>query len=203
LSENRGEAAKRRVGLLGGTFDPPHVGHLIVADQVLDQLELDEVRLVVSNHPWQKTPLREVTTPERRLAMVEAAVDGLNGVTASAVELEIGGPSYSIATLEVLQRQEPDVEWLLIVGADAAAGLDTWHRADELRSGYRFVVVNRAGVVSGPPSGWNCLTVSIPSVDLSSSGIRAMVGAERSVRHLCSGKVIRLLNGWGLYRRNS
>ncbi|MGF1598089.1 MAG: nicotinate-nucleotide adenylyltransferase [Acidimicrobiales bacterium] len=193
----------RRIGLLGGTFDPPHLAHLVVADQVLDQVGLDEVRLVVSNRPWQKEGSRTITAAAERLALVEAAVDGLDRVTASAIELELGGASYTIATVEELQRREPDVAWSIVVGADAAAGLDTWHRADELRRRHEIVVVNRPGTDGGPPSGWRCRHVEIPGLALSSTELRAMVAAGRSIRHLTPERVVQLLTTGALYRQGS
>ncbi|MCP3991773.1 MAG: nicotinate (nicotinamide) nucleotide adenylyltransferase [Actinomycetia bacterium] len=193
----------KRVGLLGGTFDPPHLGHLIAADQVLDQLELDEVWLVVSNSPWQKTGARTITPAATRLELVEAAVVGAPGLVASGVELEIGGPSYTSVTLEVLEECYPETDWLIIVGADAAAGLDSWHRAEELRRQRRFVVVNRPGVAANTPEGWNCFPVEIPPIALSSTELRIMVEGGRSIRHLCPALVAQAIARLGLYGRRS
>lgn len=193
----------RRIGLLGGTFDPPHIGHLVVADQVGDRLGLDEVRLVVSNSPWQKVGSRVITDPSRRYEMVAAAVADAPGLEASDVELQIGGASYTVVTLERLRAAEPNVEWSVIVGADAAAGLDTWHRADELKAHQRFVVVNRPGSGNALPSGWLCDPVDIPALDVSSTELRHMVGAGRSIRHLTPSPVVQLLEAWGLYRQSS
>jgi nicotinate-nucleotide adenylyltransferase len=187
----------RRVGILGGTFDPPHIGHLVVADQVLHQLGLDEVRLVVNNQPWQKTRL--VTPAGKRLAMVEASLRDAHSVVASNIEIELGGPSYTLVTLEALAAREPEVEWLVVVGADAAAGLDTWHRAAELRVRHRFVVVNRPGTHGLPPPGWQCEQVEIPGLEVSSSELRRLVGLGRSVRYLTPDPVVQLLSSWGLY----
>ncbi|MEM8926398.1 MAG: nicotinate-nucleotide adenylyltransferase [Actinomycetota bacterium] len=192
-----------QVGLLGGTFDPVHVAHLVVADQVLDQLGLDEVRLVVTDQSWQKAGSRRITDAEKRLAMVAAAVAPFDGLVASDVELRIGGPSYTIETLAVLEKEEPDNEWSVIVGADAAAGLDTWHRADELRESREFVVVNRPGSDGGPPPGWRTRAVEIPSLAVSSTEIRGLVAAGRSVRHLVPEQAIHLVGEWGLYREAS
>ncbi len=190
----------KRVGILGGTFDPPHLGHLVVADQVLDQLGLDEVRLVVNNSPWQKVGEREITPPQRRLALVAAAVGAAPRVAASGVEIELGGPSYSLVTLEALSAREPGTEWLVVVGADAAAGLDTWHRADELRERHEFVVVNRPGHEGPPPSGWRCRPVEIPALDVSSSELRRLVASGRSIRWLTPDPVVELIDRWRLYR---
>lgn len=192
----------KRIGLLGGTFDPPHIGHLVVADQVRDRLALDEVRLVVSNESWQKVGSRVITPAEQRFALVEAAVADTPGLVASSIELVLGGPSYTAATLEALDAREPDIEWLVIVGADAAAGLETWHRARELRAERRFVVVNRPGTEAKPPDGWTCTFVDIPALDLSSTELRQFVAAGRSIRHLVPDGVMQRLSALGLYRQD-
>lgn len=193
----------KRVGLLGGTFDPPHLGHLVVADQVLDQLRLDEVRLVVSNRPWQKVGSRRITPADRRLELVRLALDGTPGVVASAIELELGGASYTKVTIDALQEREPGTEWLVIVGSDAAAGLETWHRASELKAEQRFVVVNRPGATDDPPSGWRVERVEVPALDVSSTELRRLVAAGRSIRHLTPEPVVQRLAAWGIYRRGS
>ena len=95
----------RRVGVFGGTFDPPHLGHLVVAVNVLHELQLDEVLLMVANDPWQKQGTREISPAVDRLALVEAAVHGIPGLTAGSLELELGGPSYTADTLEHLRRK--------------------------------------------------------------------------------------------------
>lgn len=190
----------KRVGILGGTFDPPHLGHLVVADQVLDQLGLDEVRLMVNNSPWQKVGERKITSPGRRLALVEAAVGAAPGVVASDVEIELGGPSYTLVTLEALAAREPGTEFLVVVGADAAAGLGSWHRAAELQRRHEFVVVNRPGVDAPPPAGWRCRRVEIPALDVSSSDLRRLVVAGRSIRWLTPSPVVELIDRWRLYR---
>ncbi|MEL7206931.1 MAG: nicotinate-nucleotide adenylyltransferase [Actinomycetota bacterium] len=193
----------RRIGLLGGTFDPLHIGHLVVADQVLDQVGLDEVRLVVSHQPWQKVGERAITPPDRRFEMVAAAVAPFEGLEASDVEICLGGPSYTVETLAALERDEPGVAWSVIVGADAAAGLDTWHEADKLRREREIVVVNRPGAPPAGPTGWRLRRVEIPSIDLSSTEIRTLVGEGRSVRHLVPDAVMHRIERWGLYRRGS
>ena len=121
-----------RLGLLGGTFDPPHIGHLVAAINVRHALGLGRVLLVVANVPWQKVGSRSVSPAEDRLAMVEAAVAGIDGLEASDLEIRRGGPSYTIDTLVDLAEADPAGERFLILGADAAAGLDTWERGELL-----------------------------------------------------------------------
>lgn len=190
----------RRVGVLGGTFDPPHLGHLVVADQVLSALSLDEVMLVPANQPWQKVGQRSITPADKRLAMTVGAVGDAAGLSVSAIELEIGGPSYTTVTLAALAERHPDTEWLVIVGADAAAGLDTWHNTEQLREQATIVVVNRPGADFQPPTGWRWELVEIPSISISGTGIRRRVAQGASIRFLTPDPVIDRIAEWGLYR---
>lgn len=193
---------ERRVGILGGTFDPPHIGHLATAVEVRHRMELDEVLLVVANDPWQKSGQRPVTPAADRLAMVRAAVEGLDGVQASALEIERGGPSYTIDTLEQLDAAAPGGRWYVVVGADAAAGLPTWHRAEDLRGVARLVVVDRPGLASAAlPDGWTVDHVTVPRLDVSSSDLRRRAAEGRPLDVLVPPGVItcirdRRLYGW-------
>ncbi|MEZ5378771.1 MAG: nicotinate-nucleotide adenylyltransferase [Acidimicrobiales bacterium] len=197
----------RRIGLFGGTFDPPHIGHLIVAEAVRDTLHLDEIRWIVANDPWQKTSDRRISDADVRLAMVRAALDGAPGMEASDVEIRLGGASYSIVTLEHLRSAEPDTEWLLIVGADAASGLDTWHRADELADMVEVVVVNRPGECDDndaggtAPPGWRWQPVEVPAIGVSSTDLRRRVATGRSIRFLTPAAVADIIDTEQLYRQ--
>lgn len=199
-----GHTSRRRVGLFGGTFDPPHIGHLVVAETVRDALELDEMRLVVANEPWQKTPDRQITDARLRLEMIQAALGDAPGLVASAVEIERGGPSYTIDTLEAFEKAETETDWLLVVGADAAAGLDTWHRSAELAELAEIVVVGRAGIDPSDqavvPPGWRWSAVEIPTIGISSTAIRANVARGRSIRFLTPSAVVSIIDRAGLYQ---
>ncbi len=189
-----------RLGILGGTFDPPHLGHLIVADQVLHALSLTEVILVPANDPWQKVGRRKITPAVQRLAMTRAAVGDSAGLSVSGVELDIGGPSYTSVTLDALAEQWEADEWLVIVGADAAAGLDTWHNTERLREQATIVVVNRPGADFQPPTGWSWELVEIPSIAISGTGLRRRVAQGGSIRFLTPEPVIDHIMEWNLYR---
>ena len=194
----------RRVGLLGGTFDPPHVAHLVVAVEVREALELDEVRLVVANDPWQKSALRQVTPAGTRLRMTRAAVVGVPGLVVSDVEVRVGGPSYTAQTLRLLREREPDTERLLILGADAAARLDTWRDAADLFDSCTLVVVDRPGTpvrVPLPPGAAPAERVEVTSLDVSSTDLRRRARAGRSIRFLVPDPVARIVEREGLYRR--
>ena len=134
-----------RIGLFGGTFDPPHVGHLVTAVNVRHALDLDTVILMVANVPWQKQGERPITPAADRLAMVEAAVADVPGLAAGRLEIDAGGPSYTADTLAALARLHPDAELFTIVGDDAAAGLHIWERFEEVVAQSTLVVVDRPG----------------------------------------------------------
>ncbi len=194
-----GAGGQRRVGLFGGTFDPPHLGHLVVADQVRVEAGLDEVWFVVANDPWQKAD-RDVTPARQRLALTQSAVGSTPGLVVSDIELDEGGPSYTIDTLETLRRQHPDVAWSIIVGGDAADGLDTWHRADDLAAVADVIVINRPGALGRPSVRWQWRAVEVPAIDISSTDLRSRVRDGRSVRFLLPDPVITLVERTGLYR---
>jgi nicotinate-nucleotide adenylyltransferase len=187
----------RRVGILGGTFDPPHIGHLAAAVHVRDELALDEVLLVVANDPWQKSGVRPITGAAHRLAMVDEAVQGLDRLAVSDIEIARGGPSYSVDTVEALL--DDGVEPVLVVGADAAAGLDSWHRAERLRSIVEVAVLTRPGDHRTPPAGWRVRPVTMPTLDVASSELRTRVARGRSLDVLVPPAVVAYILRHGLY----
>ena len=186
--------------MLGGTFDPPHFGHLAVALEVRHRLRLSVVLLVVANDPWQKSALRPVTPGPVRLEMVRAAVGGLTGIEASSLEIDRGGESYMADTLAELAASHPGAELMLVVGSDIAASLDTWKRPAELRELSRTVVAERAGRSGGrPPKGWPAQVVEVPALDISSCDIRARFADGRPVEALLPGAVADFVRCRGLY----
>jgi nicotinate-nucleotide adenylyltransferase len=190
-----------RVGVFGGTFDPPHVGHLVVAVNVRWELELDRVLLVVANDPWQKSTGRDISSPEDRLAMCRAAVGDVDGLEVSDVEVRRGGISYTADTLADLQGDEPSSELFLILGSDAAAALPTWERVDEVRELATVVVVTRPGAEEGiPPPGWDWRRVETPRLEVSSTDLRARVATGRPLDYLLTPPVIDCIRERGLYR---
>jgi nicotinate-nucleotide adenylyltransferase len=191
-----------RIGILGGTFDPVHVGHLVAAVNVRHELELDEVLLVVANEPWQKVGARPVSPAEDRLALVEAAVSSCPGVEASAIEIERGGPSYTADTVAELERRHPNAELHLVIGADVVTTLDTWERVEELRGRVRLAVVNRPGAAMVDPAqleGWDASIVEIPDLEISSTDLRDRAATGRPLDFLVPVEAIRLLRERSLY----
>lgn len=192
-------ATGARIGVFGGTFDPPHVGHLVAAVNVRHALALDVVLLVVANVPWQKVGARNVTPAADRLAMVRAAVGDVEGIEASALEIDRGGPSYTADTLAELARRHPGAELFLVLGSDAAAGLPTWDRVDQVRQGATVVVVDRPGGAAPVLDGWRYERVEVPRLEVSSTDLRARVADGRPLDYLLTPAVIDCIRGRGLY----
>ena len=186
-----------RLGVLGGTFDPVHIGHLVAAVNVRHALDLDRVLLVVANAPWQKSA-RRITPAADRLAVVQAAVQGTEGVEASGIEVDRGGESYTADTLEELER--PGRELFLVVGSDVAAELHTWRRPEVVARLATLVVVSRGGspdVDPGHP--WRVEHVRIPKLDVSSSDLRDRAADGRPLEHLVPLAAIACIRERGLY----
>jgi len=191
---------RRGLGILGGTFDPPHIGHLAAAVEVRCALHLERVLLMVANEPWQKTGLRNLSAAQDRLAMTNAAVEGIDGIEASDLEISRGGPTYSIDTLQYLHESAPNEQLFLIVGSDAATNLHTWHRHDELPALATLVIVERDGEKEAvPPPGWTTLRVTMPRLDVSSSELRERVRVGRPLAPLAVPGVIGEIEARGLY----
>jgi nicotinate-nucleotide adenylyltransferase len=194
----------REIGVFGGTFDPPHVGHLAIALEVRHVLDLDEVWFVVAGDPWQKSAERSITPASIRLAMVEAAVSGVDGVQVSSLEVDRDGPSYTADTLTDLAAAHPADTFYLIIGSDAAVGLDTWQRPDVVAELAKVVVVDRGGREGGrPPAGWSYELVDVPALEVSSSELRRRVADGAPIRGLVSPGVADVIEAHDLYQELS
>ena len=185
-----------RLGILGGTFDPVHVAHLAAASAARHQLHLDRVLLVVAGDPWQKRG--HVQAPaEARYAMVDAAIDGVDRLEASRVEIDREGPTYTVDT--VAELAAPGRELFLVVGADVAATLDTWDRAGELQQRVTLAIVDRYDAAPAPPAGWRTTSVRMPRLDISSSDLRRRIAAGEPVDFLIPEAAVQILHSRGLY----
>ncbi|MEN9802961.1 MAG: nicotinate-nucleotide adenylyltransferase [Actinomycetota bacterium] len=188
-----------RIGIFGGTFDPPHVGHLVTAVNVRHALDLDRVILMVANVPCQKEGTRAITPAEDRLAMVEAAVAGVDGLEAGRWEIDHGGPSFTAATLAGLARLHPAASFFTIVGDDAAAGLTTWERLEDVLALSEIVVVDRPGVHAPVPDGIPCHHVEVPHLDVSSTDLRRRIVDGRPLDFLVTAPVLAVILERALY----
>jgi nicotinate-nucleotide adenylyltransferase len=196
-SPRSGGRIEERVGVFGGTFDPVHVGHVAAAVDVRSSLSLDRVRFVVAGDPWQKRG-NVVASADERLALVATAVDGVEGVEASAVEIERDGPSVTADTLEDLAR--PGRDLFLLLGADAVENMSTWKRLDDTRPLATIVVIERKGEHAEPPgAGWRVEHVRVPRLDVSSSDIRRRLAEGRPIDGLVPPEVVRRIHDRGLY----
>ena len=189
-----------RIGLFGGTFDPPHVGHLAAAVNARHDLGLDVVLLVVANVPWQKVGERVISPAEVRLELVRLAVGDVEGVEVCDLEIRRGGPSYTADTVRELFEEDPTRELFVIVGGDAAAGLPTWERVDEVRQRAVIAVVDRPGGAWGPPPGWDVERVEVPRLEISSTDLRDRVMDGRPLDYLVPAPVVSGIERLGLYR---
>ncbi len=189
----------RRVGLFGGTFDPPHVGHLVTAVNVRHALELDVVVLMVANVPWQKEGSRTITPAADRLAMVEAAVADVLGLVPGRQEIDHGGPSFTADTLAVMAEQDPGADLFTIIGDDAAAGLRTWTRWEEVVERSQVVVVDRPGESVDVDGGIEWIRVEVPRLEVSSTDLRARFTDGRPLDYLVTQPVLDVIRARGLY----
>lgn len=191
--------ASLRIGLFGGTFDPPHVGHLVTAVNVRHALDLDKVILMVAGDPWQKSGSRDVTSAADRFAMVEAAVSDVEGLVAGRDEIDRGGPSYTADTLMGLAARHAGAQLFTIVGDDAAAGLATWTRVEQVVQLSQLVVVDRPGVAVELPQQFNWLRVESPRLEVSSTDLRSRCSDGRPLDYLVTEPVLHVIEQRGLY----
>lgn len=170
----------RRIGLLGGSFDPVHVAHRALADTALNQLQLDEVKWIVAGQPWQKTALR--TPAEHRAALVALAVAGDPRHRICRLELEREGPSYTVETVRHLQDTEGPAEWFLIIGQDQYANFPTWRDWPELLQRVTLAVTARGDRAVATPEAFRHLPhrvvrLQMPESMLSSTEVRRRLQA--------------------------
>jgi nicotinate-nucleotide adenylyltransferase len=192
----------KRVGLLGGTFDPPHLAHLAAAAAARHDLELDEVWFVPAARPPHKRS-RRLSPARTRLALLRCALAGLAGFRILPLELGRRGPSYTVDTLEELRRRHPRHEWWLVVGADMLADLPNWRDPERVVELAGIAVVPRPGTPARRPRGLRAACVRIvdaPALEISSTDLRARVARGASIRFLVPAAVERYVRRHGLYR---
>jgi nicotinate-nucleotide adenylyltransferase len=182
-----------QVGLMGGTFDPIHVGHLIAAETAREACGLDEIWFIPSAVPPLKDGLPQASA-EQRLEMVQSAIDSQPHCRAMDIELARGGVSYTIDTVTELQAQNPGRTFSYIIGADRINDLTAWHRIEELASLVSFIGLERPGHDIAPAQLPPCIRerlriARMPQLDISSTDIRKRRAEGRSIRYLVSDEV--------------
>jgi nicotinate-nucleotide adenylyltransferase len=202
MSTPERRAQPRRVGVMGGTFDPIHHGHLVAASEVAADLGLDEVVFVPSGRPWQKRD-DQVTGSEDRYLMTVIATAADPRFSVSRVDIDRPGPTYTVDTLTDLRRDlGPDVELLFITGADALAQILSWRDSDQVVRLAHLVGVTRPGhplADPGLPTG-SVTLVEVPALAISSTDIRSRVGSDLPITYLVPDGVVQYIAKRALYR---
>lgn len=189
-----------RVGLFFGSFNPIHVGHLMLAQYMVNFADVDEVWLVVSpQNPFKQDV--ELADTQHRLNMARLAVGDNEKIKISEVELSLPKPSYTIDTLRALEKEYPEIEFSIIMGADNLLGLNRWKEAETLLSRYRIIVYPRPGYEAKEPEGAHIEIVDAPQVDISSTQLRRWIGEGRSVLYFTNDKVIEYFSQNNLYNK--
>lgn len=191
----------RRIGVMGGTFDPIHHGHLVAASEVAARFGLDEVIFVPTGEPWQKTE-RQVSPAEHRYLMTVIATASNPRFTVSRVDLDRRGPTFTVDTLHDLKREHPDDTLYFITGADALAAMMSWKDADQLPVLARLIGVTRPGYQLSDPHlpGGDVTLVEVPAMAISSTACRERVQAGQPVWYLVPDGVVQYISKHHLYR---
>ena len=197
-----------RIGILGGTFDPPHIGHLWLATLVADALDLDRVLFMPAAHPPHK-PQQRLTRTTDRLLMTRLAIQGEPQFELTMIETERPGPSYTIESVEQLREAHPDAQLFLLMAADSLQQIESWREPDRLLSMVEWAVGPRPGTQMPDHEGLAARFGSAasrihlldgPSLDVSSSQIRERVASGRAIRYLVPRAVEELIAARRLYR---
>ena len=200
------------MGVLGGTLDPIHVGHLAAANAAINALNLDEVLIVPAGQPWQKDGRVFANAPDR-LTMASLATADNPRLTVSDVDVRRPGPTYTVDTLIDVRREEPPSKWWFIVGADAFVNLPTWHQAERLGGLATFAVVPRTGIsqtaIDQTRERMQSLAapvqvdlVSMPEVKVSSSQVRELIACGEAIDNLVPPSVADYISQHGLYAKS-
>jgi nicotinate-nucleotide adenylyltransferase len=188
-----------RLGVMGGTFDPIHLGHLVAAEAAAEHFKLDSVIFIPAGDPWQKTTY---ASAQDRLAMTKLAVARYSNFQVSTIDIDRPGPTYTVDTLQELKKLEPRAELFFITGADSLSGIGTWKQVEELWPLATFVGVSRPGHALKAPiyAGARIELLEIPALSVSSTGIRAKVDSGESIDDLVPEAVSEYIKDQNLYQ---
>jgi nicotinate-nucleotide adenylyltransferase len=186
----------KKVGILGGTFDPPHYGHLLIANEVLSVLQLDEIWFMPNQEPPHKKK-SDLVKNEDRLQMVNLAIEGNSAFKVETIELRREGPSYTVDTMKMLHERSSAQQFYFIIGADMIEYLPKWRDIDVLVNLVQFVGVKRS--TYNHQTDYPVLYVDVPAIDVSSSMIRSRVHEGKTIRYLLPDSVIQYIEEKQLY----
>ena len=186
-----------RVGILGGTFDPIHIGHLIAASSVYEALNLDSVVFIPAGDPWQKRD-RDLSPGQLRLEMVKLATENDARFQVSDVEIARSGPTYAVDTVREWKRLNPSDELFWIVGSDALSGIPSWHEWEAFVSEVTIVAVNRVGQNDSVP--FDFVSVDMPEVRISATELRDRFTNGLDTQYLVPKNVSQYISDQGLYQ---
>ncbi|MET3557385.1 nicotinate-nucleotide adenylyltransferase [Streptococcus rupicaprae] len=187
---------RQQIGILGGNFNPVHNAHLLVADQVRQQLNLDKVYLMPEFTP-PHVDKKETINEAHRLEMLKRAIAGIEGLSIETIELERKGISYTYDTMKLLKEQHPDADYYFIIGGDMVEYLPKWHRIDELMQLVQFVGVQRPRYKAG--TSYPIIWVDVPLMDISSSMVRDFIKQGRTPNFMLPHEVLDYIEEKGLY----
>ncbi|MGT2924845.1 nicotinate-nucleotide adenylyltransferase [Streptococcus caviae] len=197
LEEEKKDSNRKQIGILGGNFNPVHNAHLVVADQVRQQLGLDQVLLMPEFIP-PHVDKKETIDEQHRLKMLQLAIEGIEGLDIETIELERKGVSYTYDTMKLLTEKNPDVDYYFIIGADMVDYLPKWHKIDELMQLVQFVGVQRPKYKAG--TSYPVIWVDVPLMDISSSMLREFIRKNRKPNFLLPKPVLDYIEKEGLYQ---
>ena len=198
LIEEIRTSQREKVGILGGTFNPPHIGHLIIAEQVRDQLDLDKIVFLPTAEPPHSSIDKKTISSDIRVELLELAIQTNSNFEMELYEVEKGGKNYTYNTMKALVDLYPAVDFYFIIGADMIEDLPTWHEIDKLVELVQFVGVNRPGYAV--ETDYPLIMVDVPLVDISSSAIRKKVAQGCSIQYLVPENVQNYIEREGLYQ---
>lgn len=197
LEEEKKETNRKQIGILGGNFNPVHNAHLVVADQVRQQLGLDSVYLMPEFEP-PHVDHKDTIDEKHRLKMLELAIKDVEGLDIETIDLERKGVSYTYETMKLLIEKNPDVDYYFIIGGDMVDYLPKWYKIDELVQMVQFVGVQRPKYKAG--TSYPVIWVDVPLMDISSSLIRDFIAKDRKPNYLLPKEVLDYIEEEGLYR---
>ena len=191
-----------KLGVFGGSFDPPHKAHLELVKLVVEKLELDHVLVTVANNPWQKSAVRQVTDSSHRLEMARLLFGGYSDATVTDIEFQLGSESITSETLRALRSNYQDAEFYLLLGYDTAIAIETWRNPDLVLDQSRVVVVERPGFTDMelPSILSSAIRIKGLNLDISSENIRSLLKDEETIADVIPQGIRNYIAKHGLYR---